>query len=205
MVLHEDTRMEVTFPGQVCCVFTLLPLTSVMCWSIYQKKRKPCANILVISTWDVIVPFLGTADNNYRAVNTSAGVGWGMDVHRRTDVHMDMPDIGSALQTLMSTFLQLLNWCGQTVLILKIVWWGIVLEKQLRSTIYNNLMQYFLLLWPQNNAGIHQFVGKLSKLPKALINKLTIGVWRHIALQMKINMNPHLNFCTKLQVEMFNF
>lgn len=122
-----------------------------------KKKRKPCANILVISTWDVIVPFLGTADNNYRAVNTSAGVGWGMDVHRRTDVHMDMPDIGSALQTLMSTFLQLLNWCGQTVLILKIVWWGIVLEKQLRSTIYNNLMQYFLLLWPQNNAGIHQF------------------------------------------------
>lgn len=91
-------------------------------------------------------------------------------------MHMNTSDIGSAIQTLISTFLQLLNWCSETLLILKTVWKGLVLEKQLKSTIYNKLMQYFLLLWPQNNTGIHQFVGKLSKLPKALINKLTIDV-----------------------------
>lgn len=34
---------------------------------------------------------------------------------------MNMPDIGSAMQTLISTFLQLLNWCGWMLLILKIV------------------------------------------------------------------------------------
>lgn len=59
---------------------------------------------------------------------------------------MNTPDIGSALQTLVSTFLQLLNWCGRTLLILKIVWSDVVLEKQLKRTIHNNLMQHFLLL-----------------------------------------------------------